>query len=69
MLWNLLLVDPDNIPDGIGKASDLPYYILAITIIAILAIIIAACVIRWLYKNSQNPEIKEKNGLLPYSFQ
>ena len=66
MFLNLLLTDPDNVHGnyiGIGKASELPYYILAITAIAIIVTIVAACIINYLYKNSKAAENKETGAI------
>lgn len=66
MIYNLLLTDPDNIPDGYGGLDMRPIWTLVITIIAIAVIIISAYIIHYLYKNSKNEEITNRKWI-PYA--
>lgn len=65
MLWNLLLVDPDNTPAGIGGLDYSPLTIFYMALIAIIAIITATITIIYLYNNCQNPKITDKKWIKP----
>ncbi len=68
MIFNLLtdLTDPDNIPGGYGGIDIRPILTLVITIIAVTVILVSACIIYRLYKNSKNEDITNKKWI-PYA--
>lgn len=52
MLWNLLLVDPDNVPGGYGGLDMQAVYSAYMALIAIIVTIIAAFIIGFLYRKA-----------------
>lgn len=60
MLWNLLLVDPDNVPGGIGNSDTNSLLIILITAIAIIITICAGYIINKQHK--QITKLENRNG-------
>lgn len=65
MIFSLLTVSPDNIPDGYGGLDTTQVLIFFLTVIAILITIIAACIIGYLYNRRDEERIPGKSWVKP----
>ncbi len=63
MIFNLLLTDPDNIPDGYGVPSTAPLWVILLAFIATIVTVCATYTIYKLYKKAY-PESKSHTKIL-----